>query len=175
LTPRADDTESAWVRQQIQPLKPSQLVLDKRSDADAVAVKAGLFQWHGWLDDSHQLSQSIEGLGRHHCGDYWHAINHRREPDYSNAKYWFRQLGAHSVFSQLPSFVAAAFEPLGTQGNWPKRLIKDGKWDPFAFVDLCEECRGDEDGPLSIAARQLQAVEMQLLLTATYRNAVGIV
>jgi hypothetical protein len=175
LTPSADDTESVWLSQQILPLKPSQLVLDKRSDADSVAVKAGLFQWHGLLDESHQLSQSIEGLGRHRCGDYWHAINHRREPDYSNAKYWFRQLGSHPVFSQLTPFVTAASEPLGIQENWPERLLKDGMWDPFAFVDLCEACRGDEDGPLSIAARQLQAVEMQLLLTTTYRDAAGIV
>ena len=33
---------------------------------DAVALKAGLCQWHGWLDESHQLSQSVEGLGRNH-------------------------------------------------------------------------------------------------------------
>jgi hypothetical protein len=171
LVPSLNDFSENWLRQFVLPLKPSQLVAEKRSDADAVALKAGICQWHGWLDESHQLSQSIEGLGAHHAGDYWHAIMHRREPDYSNAKYWFRQLGRHSVFSQLASFVDAAFDSTASDGNWRQKLTARGTWDPFAFVDFCEACSPDESSSLAIAARRLQAVEMRLLLTATYLDA----
>lgn len=173
FTPTSDSVSDAWLKKRILPRKPGQLVVHKRSDADAVAVKAGICQWHGWLNDSHQLSQSVEGLGIHRSGDYWHAITHRREPDYANAKYWFRQLGNHAVFSELVPYVAPILGSVAEAANWTDRLLKGGNWDPFAFVDLCEACAGNESQPLAIAARRIQAVEMQLLMAATYRDAKG--
>lgn len=160
-----------WLVDQLMALKPSQLVPQKSSEADAVAVKAGLLQWHDALDASHQLAQSVEGLGRQQSGDYWHAIMHRREPDYGNAKYWFRQLGSHSVFAELPARVADVLEHVSEGAQWSSRLTGRGTWDPLAFVDLCESCAGNEDSALGRAARHIQALEMQLLLAATFQDA----
>ncbi|SVC14658.1 uncharacterized protein METZ01_LOCUS267512, partial [marine metagenome] len=48
-------------------------------------VKSGLLLWNDALDSSHKIVQNIGTK----TGNYWHAIMHRRENDYSNAKYWF--------------------------------------------------------------------------------------
>src|SRR5205085_9106705 len=64
-----------------------------RSKVDLIALQAGILQIGDHLTPSHEHSQSIEGQGKRQAGDYWHAINHRREPDYGNAKYWFRHVG----------------------------------------------------------------------------------
>lgn len=135
---------------------------------DATALRAGLFQWHDALDESHECSQSIEGQGRHRAGDYWHAIMHRREPDYGNSKYWFRRVGSHPIFPEL----ARRAEPIISVSlpDWKDRLLRGG-WDPFAFVDLCESVAGKQQPDREAAAETLQEIEMLLLLGSTYQDA----
>ncbi len=60
-------------------------------------ANAGLWLLAGNLDESHQISQSIESPE----GSFWHGIMHRREGDFWNAKYWFRRVGRHPVLSEL--------------------------------------------------------------------------
>jgi hypothetical protein len=131
-----------------------------------VAVKAGILQMNGRLDASHHLAQSIEG---HPDGDYWHAIMHRREPDYGNSKYWFRRIGRHPVFAQLAPRAAEIMNdaPGDVRSRWTARLKLDAGWDPFAFVDLCEAAAGDEENALGVTARRIQWSEMLLLLKHT--------
>ena len=62
------------------------------------AVKAGLHLLNDDLARSHALAQEHEGDKT--C-DYWHAIVHRREGDFDNAKYWLRQVGRHPVLSRV--------------------------------------------------------------------------
>ncbi|MDB5339386.1 MAG: hypothetical protein JWN70_5005 [Planctomycetaceae bacterium] len=167
--------EINWLIQHIEQTKPSHFIPDSAnaSIADSVAIKAGLLLWHDAADASHQLSQSIEGLGKRQAGDYWHAILHRREPDYSNAKYWFRQLPLHPVMTELTPYAARALQDVKEGPAWKSRLLGKGSWDPFAFVDLCEDCSDQENSPLAWAARQIQAAEMQLLMAATYCDTSG--
>ena len=145
-----------------------------KSPTDSVALAAGLFQMNDLLDESHHLSQSIEGAGRHGAGDYWHAIMHRREPDYFNAKYWFRRVGRKEFHSFLAAEADAILSRCTTPAadGWRKRLSKGG-WDSTAFVDLCEQLENDRDSELSFAARSIQQVEMTLLLASTYHDAVS--
>src|SRR5262245_19277607 len=64
------------------------------ADADmAACCLSGVWLLHDFLDESHTISQSIDTP----TGSYWHAIMHRREGDFSNAKYWFRRVGDHPV------------------------------------------------------------------------------
>ncbi len=137
------------------------------SKIDAVALQAGILLWHDAMDDSHECAQSIEGKGKHHAGDYWHAILHRREPDYPNAKYWFRHAGAHPNFPDL----GRRAEPLiAAVPEWRDRLLPNG-WDPLAFVDFCEQAATSRNTSWIATAEQIQELEMLLLLASTYRDA----
>lgn len=139
--------------------------LNEIDDASArgIALKAGILQMNSRLDASHAEAQSIEG---HPDGDYWHAIMHRREPDYGNSKYWFRHVGRHPVFAQLAQRAAEILRESSddVRSRWTSRLKVDAGWDPFAFVDMCERAAGDEEGELGMAARRIQWMEMLLLL-----------
>src|SRR3954468_18303870 len=88
------------------------------------ACRAGLWLAFDFLDESHRISQDLRTTE----GSYWHAIMHRREPDASNSKYWWRRVGHHPVFRELAGD-AAELGYLGTGMDW----------DPFVFVDHCEE------------------------------------
>src|SRR5687768_4603277 len=45
----------------------------------AAACLAGLWLYHDYFDESHNISQDIHTPS----GSFWHAILHRREPDYA--------------------------------------------------------------------------------------------
>src|SRR5437016_6034779 len=63
----------------------------------AAGCSAALWLYHDFLDEAHGISQSIDTVE----GSFWHGIMHRREPDASNAGYWFRRVGEHAVFDEL--------------------------------------------------------------------------
>ena len=77
-------------------LFPGRTVVDPNM---AACCRAALWLWHDFLDESHRISQDVETT----TGSYWHGIMHRREADYSNAKYWFRRVGKHAIFPALCS------------------------------------------------------------------------
>jgi hypothetical protein len=173
LVPRCPPAAQRWLLERIRQIAAD--VAPPSAGPDATAFAAGLLQIHDFLDESHARSQSVEHEGRHRCGDYWHAIMHRREPDYGNAKYWFHQVGRHPVFEELAEAARPILKtcPDAVGGGWTSRLITSRGWDPFAFVDLCAACASDEASPLAIAARQVQWAEMLLVVRQTWRDAVG--
>ena len=98
-------------------------------------VKAGLHLMNDDLDRAHVLSQAHEGNA---TADYWHAIVHRREGDYSNSKYWLARVGDHPVIREVHGSTAAA----------------------SVFVDRCRAVGGGVDP----VAEELQWREMLSLL-----------
>ncbi|HWP31847.1 MAG TPA: hypothetical protein VNK96_09040 [Fimbriimonadales bacterium] len=82
-----------------------------RSDAFAelLEAQAGIWLYVDELERSHKISQNLttrEGMT-------WHGIMHRREGDFGNSKYWFRQAGFHQALKAIPEY------------------------EPFHFIDEC--------------------------------------
>lgn len=117
---------------------------------------AGIWLLYDFLDESHTVSQAIGTTS----GSYWHGIMHRREGDFSNAKYWFRKVGDHPVYGRLADELVVLGE---------ERFLSAGQWDPFDFVDACQAAGAD--GANSDACRRVQHAEWELLFDYCYNAA----
>ncbi len=129
----------------------------------AEACVAGLWLMYDCLDESHTISQSLDNPS----GSYWHAIMHRREPDYDNAKYWFRRVGQHPIFPPL----AAAAKELACGDRAAAFLAEQTTWDPFGFVDLCAAAEAGRSTTGDLC-RLIQQAECRLLFEFCYRQVV---
>lgn len=89
---------------------------NRHQRAAANACLAGLWLRHGFLEESHEISQQLDTPE----GAFWHAIMHRLEGDYSNAKYWYRQVGSHPATSAIAKHLGSP-------------------WDANAWVDDCRK------------------------------------
>lgn len=130
-----------------------------------LALAAGLLQVHDFWDASHHAAQEADDLGEQAVSAFWHGIAHRREPDAGNAQYWFRRVGRHPLLGPLG---AAARDLLveRRRDDLAERLTtRQGTWDPNAFIVLTDSAR--RGGPETTICRQLQRLEMALLLDAT--------
>lgn len=174
LAPENPGSDRDWILRLLRAYEPAQDLPSITSQADATALKAGLFCIHDYLDESHQYSQSVQNQGIHRAGDYWHHIMHRREPDYSNAKYWSRAVGYHPLHDILPDVVGNLFNLEGSDSveEWKGRLLQNNHWSPNTFVDCCAECEATHDPELNRFAQTIQWIEMQLLLQKTSQDAV---
>ena len=134
----------------------------KAKDRDfAAACLAGLWLYHDFLDESHAISQDLQTSE----GSYWHAILHRREPDYWNAKYWFRRVGEHPIYNALNVDVLN----LAKGRMWPT-FLKAEKWDAAGFVDLCEK-QADPNAMAHEFCRKIQRIEWSLLFQYCHERA----
>ena len=125
---------------------------------------AALWLRHDFLDASHSISQGIASTS----GSFWHGIMHRREPDYSNAKYWFRRVGDHPLYGPLLTAVRQLVGDDQELGG----LTGQATWDAVAFVDLCAEANGSGK-PIEETCRRIADLEWQLLFDYCYRQATG--
>lgn len=130
----------------------------------ADACRAGLWLYHNFLDESHRISQELHTP----TGSYWHALMHRREPDFSNAAYWFRRVGTHSVYDPLCRDAAELAVDAAPAAAFLRTQVT---WDPFAFVDLCAAALVGR-APCEELCRQIQKREWELLFDWCYRQAV---
>lgn len=126
--------------------RDGKLALQIKQHADDLPplVVSGLWLLAGELDLSHSLSQSDDSVE----GSFWHGIMHRREGDFSNAKYWFRRVGEHPVFARLAQ-------------EYPDQFT-----DPSSLVDQIQTVcgRGGSDLAATQVLQTVQWTEWQWLM-----------
>jgi len=133
----------------------------------AVCCLAGTWLLHDFLERSHALSQEVDRPE----GSYWHGILHRREGDFSNAKYWFRRVGRHPTGT---AFRAAAARLAAAHADRlvPAVAAFAARGDLLAFADLCQAVTLGRV-PGEDFCRDLQQLEWELLFAHCYRLALG--
>ena len=121
----------------------------------------GLWLYFSGADECHAIVQDLPGSET----AFWHAILHRQEPDPGNAAYWFRATGSHPVFPQLAHAAQGVMELHSGVLFRPRE-----KWDPFAFIDFCEQARRQPGSQSEQAALEIQRAEWQLLFDYCARS-----
>lgn len=134
----------------------------------AAASLSGLWLRFDFLDESHRISQDLHTGS----GSFWHGIMHRREGDFWNSKYWFRNVGSHPAYAEIRTAVA---EFAAGQGSVPKEvaaLAGASRWEPDRFVDLCAAAEGGE-AALQPICREIQRLEWEVLFEYCRAEAFG--
>lgn len=143
-----------------------------KDETYAGAIKSGLLLWNDALNDSHDISQGLSN----NTGSYWHAIMHRREPDYRNAKYWFGRVGTHPIYPEVREGALALFketaDPSAALSDIGDKIESHEHWDPNQFIDWCEAAAEDLSSDVAQFLQQVQVEEIRLLLAYSYRNAI---
>lgn len=147
---------------------PEQLLtLPVKNSDDASALLAGAWLWLDGLHECHAIAQDLIGP----TGAFWHAIMHRREGDFSNARYWYGRCQDHRA-RRLVS--AMAMDVVGRHTR-DKSILKivAGEYNPEALVDLVQSVHQHPDDPRRGSAVRLQQVEWEALFYHCAYEATG--
>jgi hypothetical protein len=98
-------------------------------------LQAGICLYVDDLDRSHTMSQGLPGP----VGAYWHGTMHRREGDFSNAKYWLRQ--TVEIKLDIPGYDACEFvdQVEAARGANPADLLAMQRAEWIALFNYCVE------------------------------------
>jgi len=130
----------------------------------ALACLAGLHLLIIHVDGAHKIAQNLATPE----GCYWHAIVHRRDGDFWNAKYWLRKVGRHPVFE----VIGQAIRDDGKMNELVSSRMCERIWDPSAFVDEVEQCVKSNAAP-SLVLAKCQEIEWVSLFDYCWQDAVA--
>lgn len=94
------------------------------------------------VDDCHAAHEAVNADPTP-TGSWWHAILHRREGDFGNARYWYAQIAHHPALAQV-----------NLSGGPAAAGSEDGAFDPQAFVDHVERHLRDPHPPADLVSFQ---------------------
>jgi hypothetical protein len=108
---------------------------------DRPDLVAGLWLYVDDLDKSHAACQDLDTP----TGAFWHAIVHRREGDFSNAKYWLHRAAKHP-----------AMDLIDLTGGGAGSGTAVAAYDPAATVDRVARAqqRPDDEAPALVSAQR---------------------
>ena len=115
------------------------------------ACRAGLLLFNDDLDRAHEIVQNDPSQ----TGSFWHAIIHRREGDFSNARYWWSMTGEHPAFEEIFDVVLHRVPDFG----FLDELRAGEQWDPVLFTAWCQKAQTPDE------VARLEAVQLQEMRT----------
>ncbi|MDB5298514.1 MAG: hypothetical protein JWO87_177 [Phycisphaerales bacterium] len=149
-------------------VKPEHLLqVPVQAREEAAAMLGGLWLRHDALHECHELVQDLIGP----TGAFWHAIMHRREGDFPNAKYWYARCADHRAMRLIS---AMSLDVVGRDTTDATLLhAVSGEYTPEAFVDIVQEVHKTPEDPRYAAAVRLQQIEWEALFHHCAYEAAG--
>ncbi len=154
---------------------------DDSSESSARLVQAGLYQRIDDLEACHTICQEVSRDRPCAEADYLHGIVHRREPDFQNARGWFRKAGGLGMFSEIREQVVGYLLRVLQIPDFGKardvaleflRHLEDRKtWDPLYFLELCLHNTQNGMPEETRLMEEIQEIEFRVLFDWTYRSA----
>ncbi|MBM3824979.1 MAG: hypothetical protein FJ404_19195 [Verrucomicrobia bacterium] len=137
--------------------------------------------WHDHFEAAHALAQECDTP----LGAWLHALLHRREPDYSNSKYWLRRAGrlpeqamAWIPFrgepkTSTPAWLEVFPAPMARAMDWDTMgaCFSHGCWNPSGFVDTCARALIRKDPEVLDLLERFQALEFYCLISTAMEAA----
>jgi len=141
-----------------------------------IALQAAFLIYNDSLSKGHDVLQDPIIYDRNETGDYWHALMHRKEGDYNNAKHWFPS--THPIHEELNSRVKEYLQTQSVQNEELKdslaTLSEQSAWNPSFFVNIVEKyVKKGLDEETSTILNNIQRIELELLLDYTCEKALG--
>ena len=129
------------------------------------AARGLLLLWHDHWEDAHAIAQSDEGEPHH---DLMHAIAHRREEDFANAGYWFREAGEHEAFKTLAGRARGLLESPDDKfvSSLRARVLPAGAWSAKGFLEAVKAAKTTKSPARDAEEKVLRALQAEEIITA---------